>query len=66
LIALVTWMHAAERPIEVRDRAGLIDFDCRDFATQAKAQAFFQAQGLGDPYWLDFDGDGRACEFHLR
>ena len=41
------------------------DVDCRDFATQAEAQAFFKAHP-GDPYWLDFDQDGIACEFSRR
>ena len=41
------------------------DVDCRDFATQAEAQAFFEANP-GDPYWLDFDQDGRACELSRR
>ena len=35
------------------------DLDCADFATQAEAQA---ALLPGDPYLLDEDGDGIACE----
>src|SRR5262245_39388501 len=46
--------------------ASFTDVDCRNFATRAEAQAFFEAQGPGDPYWLDFDGDGRACELYRR
>ncbi len=38
------------------------DADCSDFATQADAQAFFDAAGPGDPHLLDGDGDGVACE----
>ena len=42
------------------------DVDCRDFATRAEAQVFFEAHRAGDPHWLDFDGDGRACELSRR
>jgi len=35
------------------------DLDCSDFATQAQAQAKLLP---GDPYALDGDGDGEACE----
>lgn len=40
------------------------DRDCDDFATQAEAQAFFEAAGgpAADPHRLDGDGDGIACE----
>lgn len=38
------------------------DKDCSDFATQAKAQRFFEAHQPGDPHRLDGDGDGVACE----
>ncbi|PVG80764.1 hypothetical protein DDE18_21165 [Nocardioides gansuensis] len=40
----------------------LVDRDCGDFATQAAAQAFFNAAGPGDPHRLDSEGDGIACE----
>ncbi len=38
--------------------------DCGDFATQAGAQAFFEAAGgpARDPHRLDHDHDGVACE----
>ena len=39
-----------------------IDRDCSDFATQAEAQEFYEANGPGDPHLLDGDGDGVACE----
>ena len=42
--------------------ASAADRDCSDFATQAEAQAFFDAAGPGDPHNLDADGDGIACE----
>jgi hypothetical protein len=40
------------------------DWDCPVFSTHAQAQAFFLAQGgpKRDPYDLDADGDGLACE----
>ena len=37
------------------------DRDCPDFATQAEAQAAFDAVP-GDPERLDADNDGQACE----
>jgi LPXTG-motif cell wall-anchored protein len=33
-----------------------------DFKTQAEAQTFFNAHKAGDPFGLDTDGDGQACE----
>jgi micrococcal nuclease len=40
------------------------DRDCSDFATQAEAQAFYEAAGgpERDPHRLDPDKDGVACE----
>lgn len=40
------------------------DRDCKDFASQEEAQAFFEAQGgpERDPHRLDGDKDGIACE----
>jgi excalibur calcium-binding domain-containing protein len=40
------------------------DRDCRDFATQARAQAAL-AEGSGDRERLDTDDDGIACEQHF-
>lgn len=37
------------------------DVNCSDFDTQEEAQAFFEMYP-GDPYGLDSDGDGVACE----
>jgi hypothetical protein len=39
--------------------ASAIDYDCSDFATQEEAQEYLLP---GDPYGLDGDGDGVACE----
>ena len=41
--------------------ASAADFDCSHFATQAEAQAVYDATP-GDPHGLDADGDGIACE----
>jgi hypothetical protein len=41
------------------------DVDCRDFTCQQEAQQFFLANGgspMNDPFDLDRDHDGRACE----
>lgn len=43
----------AARPSPARD------YNCADFSTQAAAQQYLLP---GDPYRLDGDGDGRACE----
>ena len=37
------------------------DLDCRDFATREEAQAEFDADP-SDPFDLDRDNDGTACE----
>jgi len=39
--------------------ASAIDYDCSDFATQEEAQEYLLP---GDPYGLDGDNDGIACE----
>jgi endonuclease YncB( thermonuclease family) len=41
-----------------------VDYDCGDFSTQAQAQrVYVQAGGPSkDPYRLDADHDGRACD----
>lgn len=36
-----------------------VDYDCADFANQAEAEEYLSP---GDPYNLDADGDGIACE----
>lgn len=44
------------------------DFDCTDFDTRADAQAFYEDTGgpLYDPFNLDDDDDGIACEEWMR
>jgi hypothetical protein len=39
--------------------ASAVDYDCSDFATQEEAQEYLLP---GDPYGLDADNDGIACE----
>jgi hypothetical protein len=41
------------------------DYDCSDFSSGATVQRFFLAAGgpSSDPYNLDGDGDGHACEW---
>lgn len=39
--------------------AKALDYDCADFSNQAEAQNYLLP---GDPYRLDGDNDGRACE----
>jgi hypothetical protein len=39
--------------------AKALDYDCADFSNQAEAQGYLLP---GDPYRLDGDNDGRACE----
>lgn len=44
---------------------GYGDVDCPDFSTHAQAQSFFKGTGgsrTNDPYRLDADHDGIACE----
>jgi Excalibur calcium-binding domain len=39
--------------------AQALDYDCSDFSSQSQAQGYLLP---GDPYGLDGDGDGIACE----
>ena len=44
---------------------GYSDVNCKDFSTHTRAQSFFKGTGgtkSNDPYGLDNDGDGIACE----
>lgn len=49
-----------EPPVKKEPITG--DWDCSDFKTQKEAQRFFEAHQPGDPYRLDRDHDGIACE----
>ena len=54
-------LFAAALSFGMSGTASAADLDCKDFATQADAQAVFNATP-GDPNRLDRDGDGIACE----
>lgn len=47
-----------------KNKGGKKNYNCSDFTTQKDAQKFFKKHGgpQQDPYNLDGDGDGRACE----
>ena len=49
-LVVFTWVPAS---------ASALDYDCEDFATQEEAQEYLLP---GDPYRLDGDNDGVACE----
>jgi hypothetical protein len=55
IVLLMVIAAAAQGP----DAAKALDYDCADFSTQAEAQSYLLA---GDPYDLDGDNDGIACE----
>ncbi|MGD9734500.1 MAG: excalibur calcium-binding domain-containing protein [Solirubrobacterales bacterium] len=52
-------LAAASAPAEAHALAAARDYDCGDFSSQAEAQEYLLP---GDPYNLDADGDGVACE----
>src|SRR6476660_4441337 len=54
-LTLVATAALAQAPSAAQAR----DYDCADFANQAEAQEY---AGNGDPYGLDGDNDGVACE----
>jgi hypothetical protein len=66
-LAATLSLHVAG-PSQVRasqqDAQSNDDYDCTDFDSQDDAQAFYEAMGgpVYDPYNLDDDGDGVACE----
>lgn len=60
----IVWENAVAGPeplAAVRAAQAQADLDCADFATQAEAQAEFDAD-TSDPNGLDADSDGLACE----
>jgi hypothetical protein len=59
---VVTTVVAATLCFPMAGVAAAQDRDCNQFATQAQAQAFFN-NTPGDPFDLDRDNDGRACEW---
>jgi len=56
------WAVGLPRNLSTAYQLSVIDKDCSGFSTHAPAQAFFEAQGPGDPHRLDKDHDGSACE----
>jgi hypothetical protein len=60
-LAVATLLAAVTALLVLQGIAHAKDLDCRDFATQEHAQAYFDAQS-GDPDNLDSNGDGVACE----
>ena len=64
-MALLTWSSSAPLSAAPAALAQDGDKDCADFASQAEAQAYFEANG-GSPTNnvdnLDADHDGQACE----
>jgi hypothetical protein len=54
-LTLLATAALAQAPKQAQAR----DYDCADFANQAEAQEY---AGNGDPYGLDGDNDGIACE----
>ena len=61
LLALVAGVLAT---LGTAGPAAAVDYDCSDFSTQSQAQkVYVQAGGpSSDPYRLDADDDGRACD----
>ena len=51
--------EATERTEATRSAVPVRDYDCEDFETQEEAQLYLAP---GDPYGLDEDGNGLACE----
>lgn len=58
-ILLLLATGALSVPALAPPSASAVDYDCEDFATQEEAQEYLLP---GDPYRLDADNDGIACE----
>jgi hypothetical protein len=56
---LLLAIGALSVPALAPSSASAVDYDCEDFATQGEAQEYLLP---GDPYRLDADNDGIACE----
>jgi hypothetical protein len=56
--------QARRKKKKMKKKGGKKDYNCSDFATQKQAQKFFEKHGgpRKDPYNLDGDNDGKACE----
>jgi hypothetical protein len=53
--------HSSTRPDPSKNSGSSRDLDCDDFSSQAEAQATLE-DDPSDPYGLDADNDGKACE----
>jgi hypothetical protein len=60
--SLLAW--SALSPVATHAAQSDYDYDCTDFDSQEDAQAFYEENGgpLYDPFNLDNDEDGIACE----
>jgi len=58
ILALMALTATADNERQQVDR----EPDCQDFASQADAQRVYEESGEDDPYGLDRDRDGVACE----
>lgn len=65
-LVVLAWFYFRTSPPSEQAVAIPIDpgaYDCSDFSTHADAQEFFDAHDpANDPYHLDRDHDGIACE----
>ena len=59
IVALVALTGAVALLLHPAPQAEAVDYDCSDFSNQAEAQQYLLP---GDPYNLDGDNDGVACE----
>ena len=59
---VVATVVAAAMSFPMAGVAAAQDRDCNQFATQAQAQAVYNSN-RADPYNLDADNDGQACEW---
>ncbi|MFN8590491.1 MAG: excalibur calcium-binding domain-containing protein [Thermomicrobiales bacterium] len=60
----IAFVAAAFVPIGASAGSDGVDYDCTDFENRQDAQTFYEEMGgpLYDPYNLDDDADGFACE----
>jgi hypothetical protein len=63
-MALTAPLVEAQAKRKKKKKGGGRDYNCSDFSTQKEAQTFYEKHGgpQKDPYNLDGDSDGKACE----
>lgn len=59
LLSVAVLGAVATLAVGAAPEARALDYDCADFGSQAEAQEYLLP---GDPYNLDGDSDGKACE----